>query len=81
MYVYITSEPGLRTVGHYAPDGRFEPESDHANEESAAARVHYLNGGNNTDMVLKGMPHETFDALVAVLQVVTNVLKPFSPPQ
>jgi len=47
MYVYIQSEnnPPLYTVGHYAPDGRWLAESDHANEALAAARVHYLNGG------------------------------------
>jgi hypothetical protein len=45
-YAYIRSEPGLWTVGHYDGGGRWEPESDHAKEELAAARVHYLNGGN-----------------------------------
>ena len=45
MYVYILSEPELWTVGFYAPDGKWNPESDHDNEESAAKRVHYLNGG------------------------------------
>lgn len=49
-YVYIESEPGLWTVGHYAPGGsgpdrNFHPDSDHEREEAAAARVHYLNGG------------------------------------
>lgn len=44
MYVYIRSEPGLWTVGHYAPEGKFEPESDHASTEAAAERVRYLNG-------------------------------------
>ena len=45
MYVYIKSEPNLWTVGFYAPDGEWIPESDHASSESAAQRVHYLNGG------------------------------------
>jgi len=45
MYVYIKSEPGLYTVGFYKPDGGWEPESDHVNEDKAAERVHYLNGG------------------------------------
>ena len=44
-YVYIHSEPGLWTVGFYRPDGRWEAESDHDSTDSAAARVHYLNGG------------------------------------
>lgn len=46
MYVYITSEPGLYTVGFYKPDGTFKPESDHTTAGEAAKRVHYLNGGN-----------------------------------
>jgi hypothetical protein len=45
MYVYIKSEPQLWTVGFYAPDGKWMPESDHSTKDSAAARVHYLNGG------------------------------------
>lgn len=28
MYVYIRSEPGLYTVGFYAPDGTWHAESD-----------------------------------------------------
>jgi len=46
MYIYLKSEPNLWTVGHYAPDGEFIPESDHSTKEEAAERVHYLNGGN-----------------------------------
>lgn len=48
MYVYIQSETGqyaLWTVGFYSPDGKWEPESDHATPDAAAERVHYLNGG------------------------------------
>ena len=45
-YVYIESERGLWTVGHYAPDGKWIPESDHPTSGEAAERVHYLNGGN-----------------------------------
>lgn len=45
VYVYIRSEPSLWTVGFYGPDGKWEPESDHASPDDAAARVHYLNGG------------------------------------
>lgn len=44
MYVYIKTEPQLWTVGHYAPDGKFVPESDHDNTEDAAERVAFLNG-------------------------------------
>ncbi len=46
MYVYVKSEPTLWTVGHYDPDGGFVSESDHNTQESAAHRVHYLNGGS-----------------------------------
>lgn len=46
MYVYIQSEQGLWTVGHYNPQGKWIPESDWATPEQAAERVHYLNGGN-----------------------------------
>ena len=45
MYVYIQSEPGLWTVGFYAPNGNWVAESDHESKEDAAARVSYLNGG------------------------------------
>jgi hypothetical protein len=46
MYVYIKSEPTLWTVGHYDPSGKWQAESDHDDEEKAAERVHYLNGGD-----------------------------------
>jgi len=46
MYVYLMLEQNLWTVGFYAPDGEWIPESDHDSKESAARRVHYLNGGN-----------------------------------
>lgn len=46
MYVYIQSESGLWTVGFYSPDGKWNPESDHETQSSAARRVRYLNGGN-----------------------------------
>lgn len=45
VWVYIRSEPGLWTVGFYAPDGTWNTDSDHNNRDDAAARVHYLNGG------------------------------------
>jgi hypothetical protein len=57
-YIYIHSERAgqkisegnflehdLFTVGFYAPNGEFQPESDHATRKEAADRVHYLNGG------------------------------------
>lgn len=44
-WVYKRTEPQLWTVGFYTPDGKWEPESDHSSDAEAAARVHYLNGG------------------------------------
>ncbi len=44
-WVYIQSEPGLYTVGFYAPNGEWHTDSDHGNREEAAERVHYLNCG------------------------------------
>ena len=51
MYVYIKSEPKLWTVGFYDPQGKWQPESDWAKTDDAAARVAYLNGGNKTSPV------------------------------
>ncbi len=50
MHTYIQSEPGLWTVGHYDRD-RWMPESDHGTQAEAAARVHYLNGGSDAELV------------------------------
>ena len=49
MYVYRSFEPGLWTVGFYAPNGEWYPDSDYESRESAANRVHYLNGGTTPD--------------------------------
>lgn len=46
MYVYIHPEPAVWTVGFYDPTGTWISESDHAQRENAADRVHYLNGGS-----------------------------------
>ncbi|GAI69606.1 unnamed protein product [marine sediment metagenome] len=48
-YVYIRTEPGVWTVGFYEPHGEWVAESDHSSKEDAAARVHYLNGGNEPE--------------------------------
>ncbi len=45
MYVYKQTEPYLFTVGFYAPDGTWHPDSDRDSKDEAAERVHYLNGG------------------------------------
>lgn len=44
MFVYIKSEPGLWTVGHYTPKGAWVSESDCDSPDDAAARCAYLNG-------------------------------------
>jgi hypothetical protein len=43
-WVYIQSEPNLWTVGFYDPTGKWHPESDHDDCESAAKRCAWLNG-------------------------------------
>lgn len=45
MYVYKYSTTGIYTVGFYE-DGGFMAETEHDNVKDAAARVHYLNGGD-----------------------------------
>jgi hypothetical protein len=44
-WVYRRTEPGLWTVGFYAPDGTWHTDSDHDSAEAAAERVAWLNGG------------------------------------
>lgn len=49
MYHYVQSEPGLWTVGTGTPASMggkdWNPVSDHGDEQEAAERVRYLNGG------------------------------------
>lgn len=61
-YVYVRSEPGLWTVGFYAPDGRWNSEADFGDPEKAAERVAWLNGSG---------PHiHAHDKLVEALEAV-----------
>jgi hypothetical protein len=46
-YVFIQSEEHLWTVGFYSPDGKWHSESDHDDQDEAATRVHFLNGGKD----------------------------------
>lgn len=61
-YVYIQSEYrntdgcDLFTVGFYAPDGSWHPESDWGTELEAGNRCHFLNGG---DSLLERIDKET----------------------
>lgn len=51
-YVYLDNmkDAGCYTVGFYRPDGRFEPESDHATRDEAAERVAWLNGAPSREI-------------------------------
>lgn len=49
VYKQTDRDPALYTVGHYTPHGKWESESDHGTADEAAARVHYLNGGDRTN--------------------------------
>lgn len=79
IWTYIQSEPGLWTVGHYAPDGRFVPESDHDSIAGAAERIHYLNGGAHqilTDIrdVLSALT-EALEELTKASEALVNVVE------
>jgi len=45
-WLYRRAEPGLWTVGFYDPSGAWQPASDHDDEDEAAERCHWLNGGH-----------------------------------
>jgi len=62
MWVYIQTESELWTVGFYAPDGSWHGESDHSHREDAAARIHYLNGGEKEQLLL------SFDSRINALE-------------
>lgn len=46
-YYYKKTEQYLWTVGTDDYNDKWYPESDHDSKESAAARVHFLNGGTD----------------------------------
>lgn len=71
MHVYIRSEPGLWTAGHYAPSGKFVPESDHETEEAAAIRVNFLNGAPHP-WTVPGASAVNADLLAACQQVLKD---------
>jgi len=64
-WVYVQSEKVLWTTGHYKPNGDWCSESDHSTRAEAAARVHYLNGGNTAPT----------QALVTAAQVLANEIE------
>ena len=45
MYVYIKSDSQWWTTVFYDPTGEWHPDKDFDNQEEAAKRVAYLNGG------------------------------------
>lgn len=48
MWVYRRDgTSGMWLVGFYSPDGEWNRDSHHEQKDAAAARVHWLNGGNN----------------------------------
>lgn len=48
MWVYIRTDENMWTVGFFAPpDYEWVTDSDHPDPESAAQRVHWLNGGTS----------------------------------
>jgi hypothetical protein len=68
-YVYIRSEPGLLTVGHYDPTGKWHPDSDYDSRDEAAARVTLLNGGTvKADARLVAALRESQKELVQTLK-------------
>lgn len=46
MWVYRENQEGLWEVGYFMPDRTWFAESSYINRDEAAARVHWLNGGN-----------------------------------
>ena len=58
----------LWAVGHYDPNGKFIPESDHESAEEAAKQCHYLNGGveaEATAVTVERTPEAKLDASLA----------------
>jgi len=64
MYVYVRSESNLWTVGFYDPKGQWHADSDHAEQEMAARRAHWLNGGGITFEDIVNMHVEMEDKIL-----------------
>lgn len=82
MYVYKQTEPGLFTVGFYAPDGSWEADSDHSTRDRAADRVAYLNGSRESverrlELITKQLDRhsENIDGLMGAMQYVKRRLE------
>lgn len=66
-WVYVKSEPGLWTVGFYAPDGQWHTDSDHGSQDAAGDRAAYLNGSQK---------HAAAPALAEALQYIHDAHHP-----
>lgn len=58
MWVYKRTEPGLWTVGFYDPQGKWHTDNDYGDPESAATRVHWLNGGQAEEVISEKLAEE-----------------------
>jgi hypothetical protein len=75
MYTYKQIESSLWTVGYADPISEcWIAESKHKTPESAAERVHYLNGGCNCNSHQKEEPLFTLKPLVLELQALDRVI-------
>jgi hypothetical protein len=57
MYCYRSDQGDCCIVGFYDPSGQWVAESDHVEIRSAAARVHYLNGGVDAELIGELVAH------------------------
>jgi hypothetical protein len=48
VYRYLAGRSPPYTTGFYSPDGEWTPDKDFVNQDDAAWRVHFLNGGSAT---------------------------------
>lgn len=76
-YVVKSFEPGLWTVGHYQPDGKFYPEADYTDQAEAGQRCHFLNGG--TSAALQQERDRLAGQLADLRGLVTEILGYFWP--
>jgi hypothetical protein len=55
-WTYMQTEPTLWTVGFHAPSGDWKPDSDHGDQDEAANRVRWLNGGRDDTLAATDWP-------------------------
>lgn len=72
MWFYIKSETNLYTVGFEDQSGKWHTDSDHDSKESAAARVHYLNGSHEEESKINSQ------AVPDLLSALEGMVEPFS---